>query len=265
MPARITPLDVKNYADNDVYECGKQIFENNLVKYRFQTDYGLKATVRDNGNNVVEMVVEDGQLFGRCTCAAGSRPCKHKVAMLLAWLAGPGSFISFSTLRKTIRDIDKNTLVELYVNLAEAMPELSSFFAHESAQQELHKIPRDVALALEIPAGEKVGSFEVIEACKILLVRARYLRHENKWEHARTLLFEILHCLLKLLVHNRLDQSLPEGYLADIADSYEETTLSDPDFDIHRQAIRAEYDMLISHPAAENEGVYLEQLVGRLK
>jgi len=265
MPARITPLDVKNYADNNVYGCGEQIFQNNLVKYRFQTDYGLKATVRDNGTNVVEMVVEDGQLFGRCTCAAGSRPCKHKVAMLLAWLADPVTFISFSTLRKTIRDIDKNTLVELYVNLAEAMPELSSFFAQETAQEELYKIPQDVSLALEFPADEKVGSSEVMEACKILLVRARYLRHENKWQHARTLLFEILHCLLKLLAHNRLDRSLPEEYLADIADSYEEIALSDPDFDIHWQEIQSEYDILIAHSAAEDKGVYLEQLAGRLK
>jgi len=74
MPTRITPLDVKSYTNAELYRLGAKIFENALVKHRFQTDYGLRASVRGKGNYHVKMIVENEQLFGRCSCAAGTTP-----------------------------------------------------------------------------------------------------------------------------------------------------------------------------------------------
>ena len=75
MPTRITPLDVRVFSGNDLYLKGEKIFENDMVKHRFQTHFGLQATVRSNGKYRVEMIVDGEQLFGRCTCHAGSTPC----------------------------------------------------------------------------------------------------------------------------------------------------------------------------------------------
>ncbi len=264
MPTRITPLDVKSYSNAELYRLGEKIFENELVKNRFQTDYGLRASVRGKGNYHVEMIVENEQLFGRCTCPAGTTPCEHKVAILLAWQNQPSSFTSYQDLRKAIREKDKSSLVEVLVNLSEIFPELSGFFLHDSSEDELKSIREDVADIFDFPHTEKINPLEVVEPCKILFVRARYLRHENKWRHARVLIFEVLNRILALIDRDQLIQPFQENFIMEIADDYEEIVLSDPDFEKNEKEIVQELKELIEHEAAEEHGVYLDQLKSNL-
>ena len=264
MPTRITPLDVKTYTNAELYRLGEKIFENDLVKHRFQTDYGLRASVRGTGNYHVEMIVENEQLFGRCSCPAGTTPCEHKVATLLAWQNEPSSFTSYQKLRKAIREKDKSTLVEVLVNLSEIFPELNGFFLHVSPEDELKSIREDVADIFDFPHTEKINPLEIIEPCKILFVRAKYLRHENKWQHARILMFEILNRILALIDQNQLEQPFQENFIMEISDDYEEIVMADPEFEKHALEIAGEVRELLQHETAEEQGVYLDQLKGRL-
>ena len=264
MPTTITPLDIRVFSGHELYRKGEQIFENDMVKHRFQTNFGLHATVRSNGKYRVEMIVDQEQLFGRCTCHAGSTPCEHQVATLLAWLNEPASFISYQTLRQSIRIKDKMTLVDILVNLIEVFPELSRFFVTTPSEDEFQAIREDVADIFDFPHAQKLDSNEIKEPCRILFVRAKLLRNEAKWEQARILLFEILIRMLALIDQQQLTKNFPEGFIADLADDYEEIVLADPDFDLHADAIKKEATDILAHDCADVEGVFLDQLKKRL-
>jgi hypothetical protein len=264
MPTRITPLDVRVFSGNDLYLKGEKIFENDMVKHRFQTHFGLQATVRSNGKYRVEMIVDGEQLFGRCTCHAGSTPCEHQVATLLAWLNEPQTFIGYQVLRQSIRVKDKTTLVDVLVNLTEVFPELSRFFVTSPAEDEFQAIREDVADIFDYPHAQKINPYEILEPCQILFVRTKLLRNENKWEQARVLLHEILLRMMSLVDQGQMAKPLPEGFIAELADDYEEMVLGDPEFDLHTADIAREVEEISSHASAEIEGVFLDQLKKRL-
>ena len=258
MPARITPIDVTSYASPDVLVLGEKIFENELVKHRFQTDYGLRATVRSKGVFQVEMIVDNEQLFGRCDCAAGSSPCEHKVATLLAWLNESNTFTDYQTLRKSIRNTEKNSLVEMLVNLIELFPELVHFFVQMEGQDELGYIRNKVADIFDFPHSEKTDPDQVAGPGKIMLVWSRYLRHENKWRQSRIVIFELLNRILSLIDQEQLAQPLPESFIAGIADEYIDVVLTDPDADAWADDLAREVPELLMHPASEEYGVILD-------
>jgi hypothetical protein len=260
MPHSITPLDVQSFTTKESYRKGERIFENNLVKNRFQTNVGLKATVRGEKNFHVEMIVDNEQLFGRCTCHVGNSPCEHQVATLLSWLNEPASFVSYQTLRKAIKLKDKNALVDILINLCEAFPDLSRLFSHAPGADELQMIQEDVADIFDFPHTEKIDPQEIIASFQILFIRAKILRSEGKWTHARSIYFEVLHRILALIDSRQISASFPEGMVADIADDYEELATSNPHFEDQKEAVTGEMDKLLHHDSAEIEGVYLDQL-----
>ena len=260
MPHSITPLDVQSFASKEIYLKGERIFENNLVKNRFQTNVGLKATVRGKRNFHVEMIVDNEQLFGRCTCHVGNSPCEHQVATLLSWLNEPSSFVSYQALRKAIKLKDKNALVDILINLCEAFPDLSRLFSLSPGVDELQLIQEDVADIFDFPHTEKIDPQDIIASFQILFIRAKILRGEGKWSHARSIWFEVLNRILALIDSNQLSTGFPEGMVVDIADDYEEIATSDPNFDDHKKIINVEMEQLLQHKAAEIEGVYLDQL-----
>ena len=260
MPTRITPLDVRAFAPHEIYIKGERIFESELVKHRFQTHFGLQATVRGNGIYQIEMIVDGEQLFGRCTCHAGSSPCEHQVATLLAWLNDPQTFISYQNLRKSIRVKDKTTLVDVLVNLTEVFPEISRFFIAFPDKDEFEIIREDVADIFDFPHSDKIDPDEITEPCKILFVRAKLLKSEKKWAQARYLLFEVLNRVLSLIDGQQLTKPFRENFVAELGDDYEEVALGDPDFDSHMGTIVGEIKEISAHESAELEGVYLDQL-----
>jgi len=260
MPHSLTPLDVQSFAPKETYYKGERIFENNLVKNRFQTNFGLKATVRGTKNYLVEMIIDNEQLFGRCTCHVGNSPCEHQVATLLSWLNEPASFVSYLTLRKAIKLKDKNALVDILINLCEAFPDLSRLFSHPPGSDELQMIQEDVADIFDFPHTEKIDPQDIIASFQILFIRAKILRSEGKWRLARSIYFEVLHRILALIDSRQLSAAFPEGMVTEIADDYEEIATSDPELMEHKETISAEVNELLHHDSAETEDVYLEQL-----
>lgn len=264
MPHRITPLDVQSFAAKEVYLKGERIFENNLVKNRFQTNLGLKATVRGEKNHHVEMIVDNEQLFGRCTCHAGNSPCEHQVATLLAWLNESPSFVSYQTLRKAIKLKDKNTLADILINLCEAFPDLSRLFVLSPGVEEVQVIREDVADIFDFPHTAKIDPQDILASFQILFIRAKILRSEGKWSEARIIYYEVLNRMLALIDSNQLSAPFPESTVTDIADDYEEVALSDPHFDEHRENMQNEVKELLQHDSSEPKGILLEQLQERL-
>lgn len=265
MPHRITPLEVQSFAAKEVYRKGERIFENNLVKNRFQMNIGLKATVRGEKNHHVEMIIDNEQLFGRCTCHVGNSPCEHQVAALLAWLNEPSSFVSYQTLRKAIKLKDKNALVDILINLCEAFPDLSRLFVTSPGVDEFEIIQEDVADIFDFPHTAKIDPQEILASFQILFIRARILRSEGKWTHARVIFYEALNRILSLIDSHQLSAPFPEGTITDIADDYEEVAISDPNFAADREAMRKEVEELVRHESAEAEGIVLDQLRERLE
>lgn len=265
MPHRITPLDVQSFASKEVYKKGERIFENNLVKNRFQTNLGLKATVRGEKNHHVEMIVDNEQLFGRCTCHAGNSSCEHQVATLLAWLNEASSFVSYQTLRKAIKLKDKNALVDILINLCEAFPDLSRLFVLSPGEDEVQVIREDVADIFDFPHTAKIDPQDIIASFQILFIRAKILRSEGKWSQARIIYYEVLNRMLALIDSNQLSAPLPESTVSDLVDDYEEVALSDPNFDEQKETVMLEVKELLQLESAELEGITLEQLVERLE
>jgi uncharacterized Zn finger protein len=264
MPSRITPLDVKAFAPFDLYRKGEQIFENDLVKHRFQTHFGLQATVRGKGNYKVEMIVDGEQVFGRCTCHVGSTPCEHQVAILLSWVNEPSTFTSYQTLRKAIRLKDKSTLIDVLINLIEAFPDISSFFLIPPGVDETEAVREDVANIFDLPHSEKIDPSEIIEPFQILFVRTKLLRNEGKYQIARIILFEFLNRTLALLDWQQTSASFQENFIAEIADDYEEIALADPEFEEDKNDIQKEVEEILEHESASTEGVFLDQLCEKL-
>ena len=264
MPTSITPLDVQTFASHEIYRKGEQIFEGQLVKHRFQTNYGLQATVRGRGSYRVEMIVDGDQLFGRCKCHEGSSPCEHMVAVLLAWVNEPATFISYQALRKSIREKDKNTLVDIMINLVEIWPELSQLFIAPPGVDEIKWIREDVADIFDFPHTLKLDPHEIIETCQILFVRTKLLRNEMKWQHARILLFEVLNRTLALVDNQQTIKPFPEVFVAELGDDYEEVALADPDFEEHQDEIIREVKELLSHDSTDVEGLFFDQLREKL-
>lgn len=260
MPSRITPLDVKAYASQEIYRKGEQIFEEGLVQNRFQTSYGLQATIRGKGNYRVEMIIDGEQLFGRCNCAMGSSHCEHQIAILLSWLNESKSFISYQQLRKAIREKDKNTLVDILLNLIEVFPELSQFFVRPVEMEEAKAVREDVANIFDFPHTQKIDPQKIVDACQILFVRAKILKNEGRWLLARLVFFEILNRTLSLVDSQQITGSFRENFIAELADDYEEITLLDPDFDVNEEKVKTEVKEILAHNSAELEGVFLDQL-----
>ncbi len=265
MPSRITPLDVTAYASPDIYRMGEQIFENGWVRHRFQTNYGLQATVRSKGIYRVEMVVDGEQLFGRCSCPLGSSHCEHQVALLLSWLNEPDTFVSYQDLRRAIRLKEKNTLVDILVNLVEVFPELSQFFITAGDKSEDEAIQEEVAGIFDFPQAQKIDPQQIIDACQLMFVRSKILRTDGHWDRARTVFFEILNRSLALI--DRLQTSKPfrENFIAEIADDYEDLALNHPDFSAKKETISQEVETILQHESAAAEGVFLDLLQQRLK
>lgn len=260
MPHRITPLDVQSFAGKEIYCKGERIFENNLVKNRFQTNFGLKAIVRGDKNHHTEMIVDHDQLFGRCTCHVGNTPCEHQVALLLAWLNEPESFVSYQTLRKAIKLQDKNALVDILINLCEAFPDLSRLFVTAPGSDELQVLEEDVADIFDFPLTEKIDPREITASFQILFIRAKILRSEGKYRQARAVYFKVLQRILALLDNKQLSAPFPENTLTDLADDYEEIALSDPNFNQQVGQLELEVNELTGHASAEHEQLYFEQL-----
>lgn len=264
MPSRITPLDVKAFAPHELYRKGEQIFENDLVKHRFQTHFGLQATVRSKGNCKVEMIVDGEQVFGRCSCHFGSAPCEHQVALLLAWVNEPSTFTSYQMLRKAIRLKDKSTLIDILINLIEVFPDISSFFLTPPGIDEVEAVKEDVANIFDLPHSEKIAPSEIVEPFQILFVRTKLLRNEGKYRLARIILFEFLNRTLALLDWQQTTAPFQENFIAEIADDYEEIALADPDFEADKQEIKKEVEEILEHESANAEGVFLDQLCEKL-
>lgn len=265
MAKRITPLDVQAYTTRDVFEKGERVFNDGLVKYRFQTNYGLHVTVRDKKRLRVEMIVSGEQIFGRCNCSSGNRACEHQVAALLAWIHEPATFINYDTLRKAIRRKDKTTLVDTLMNLTDVFPEISQFFVTLPGLDDLKAIRNEVGYVFDYPRSHKVLPADIIDPCQILFVHAHMFRNDGNWQSARILLFEILNRTLDLVDHRRIADPFPENFVTELSDEYEEVALNDPLFDENKDQILDEVSAILDHDSADIEGVYLEQLRERLE
>lgn len=264
MPHSITPLDVQTFTGKETYRKGERIYESNLVKNRFQTNLGLKATVRGNKNYHVEMIVDNEQLFGRCTCHVGNSPCEHQVALLLCWLNESPSFVSYQMLRKAIKLQDKNALADILINLCEAFPDLSRLFVSTPGMDEFQVIEEDVADIFDFPHSEKIDPHEVTASFQILFIRAKILRSEGKYAQARTIYYKVLHRILALLDSDQLSSPFPDNTIMDIADDYEEIALNDDRFNQYAEQVEKEVEELLGHDSAEAEGIFLEQLKEKL-
>jgi hypothetical protein len=265
MPSRITPLDVRSYAEADLYRMGEQVYERGQVRHRFQSPYGLQAIVKGKEKYRVEMVVEGDKLFGRCTCPAGTGHCEHQVAILLAWLQEPQSFISQQELRKAIRSQDKNTLVDMLIHLIEVFPELALFFIMPADTDELVVIREEAADIFDFPHSHKIKPQFIIDACQIMFARAKFLRNIGKWRDSRIIYFEIIHRTLALVDREQVSAPFRENFIAELADDYEEIALNDPNLNSYRDEVAAEVKEILDHESAEPEGVTLDDLRQKLK
>ncbi len=264
MPTRITPMDVKSYVDADLYRLGEQMYEGGMVRHRFQSSYGLQAVVKGKDKYRVDVIVEGEKLFGRCTCPNGSSHCEHQVALMLCWLAEPQTFISQQDMRKAIRNQDKNTLVDVLINLIEVFPELSQFFIVPPHAGEIAAIREEVADIFDFPHSHKIRPQHIIDACQILFARAKFLRSTGQWRSSRLIYFEIIHRTLALVDRNQTTSPFRENFIAELADDYEEIALNDPNLDAYSDEVKAEVDEILEHESAEAEGVTLDDLRKRL-
>jgi len=266
MPTRITPLDIQALSEPKEYARGMKFYETGRVKSRFRTDTGLMANVKADENCRVEVVVDGEQIFGRCTCAPDSRNmCRHQVAVALAFLEQPATFISHQKLYKAIKKTDKASLVELMFNLTIVFPEVASFFNIDVDEKEIDRLKNQIIDIFDLYLNGRWSIADITIPAKIILQRAKMLRSVGNWEESRIICYELLNKALAFDDKKHCAAGYPENFIPMLTDAYEGAAINDPDLEEKRNRVLAEVENLTEYESAEIEGVYMDQLIERLE
>ncbi|MDZ7371479.1 MAG: hypothetical protein ONB12_09935 [candidate division KSB1 bacterium] len=259
MPHSVTLPDIRAFVDSEIFARGETLYRLGGVRSRFQTAVGIKGVVLGEKKVSAEVVIDQKQMFGRCTCQIGSGPCEHQTALLIAWVNEPESFIQIDSLRKAVRAKDKETLAETLILLCEAFPELCSLFTDHSGVDEIAALQKEVDTVFAFPENMRLTYHDLIVPLQILTIRAKLFRAEGKYRQARTLYFHLLRHVFTLTRNQRLGEAFTEEMLIDLADAYEELSLADPHFAQETPALRRELAVLDAC-RPDSEMVWFEEL-----
>ncbi|MDZ7316016.1 MAG: hypothetical protein ONB24_07830 [candidate division KSB1 bacterium] len=259
MPHSVTLPDIRAFVDSEIFARGETLYRLGGVRSRFHTAVGIKGVVIGEKKASAEVVIDKGQMFGRCTCQIGSGPCEHQTALLIAWANEPESFVNIDSLRKAVRAKDKEMLAETLLLLCETFPELCSLFTDSKGADELAALQKEVDAVFTFPEQVNLSFRELNVPVQILTVRAKLLRIEGKYRQARAVYFHLLRHVFMLNRTRRLGEAFPEEILIDLADAYEELCLADPHFSQEAPAMRQELAALDAC-LPDSEMVWFEEL-----
>ena len=266
MPTRITPLDIQALSDPKEYSQGMKFYERGKVKSRFRSDTSLIATVKADENCRVEVMVDGEQIFGRCTCSPeSSNMCRHQVAVALAFLEKPTTFIPYEKLRKAIKKTDKSSLVEMILHITNVIPELASFFNIDLDDREIDRLKRQIADIFDLQLSGHWQITDITIPASLMLQRANMYRNAGYWEESRIICYELLENALAFDDKKHCAAGYPENFIPMLTDAYEGTAMNDPQLESKRQMVLTEINKLSEYESAEVEGVYMDQLIERLE
>ena len=114
---------VKEFFGEKTYSRGFKYFEDGYVVLGVKKGDKLFGRVIGSTADPYRVVVElrDDTIYSRCSCPVGEM-CKHGVALLLQWIKDEKSFIDADDLIDSLRNKDKDEIIELMVKLMEEDP-----------------------------------------------------------------------------------------------------------------------------------------------
>ena len=128
MMAEITESVLKSFSTFASFDRGQELYQSNAVFDTFRSGNLLTGKCEGSNTPFYQLTVqidEGGIQEALCNCPYDSGGyCKHIIALLLSFINEPEIFIETQYFEKTLKKMDKDTLVNLMIELMDEKPDV---------------------------------------------------------------------------------------------------------------------------------------------
>ena len=199
----------------------QEMVHNDQVHFRYRTSDRLEAAVQDQENWYPTVVsIADGTLESSCSCPQQEDGwCTCSLAVLIAWLENPDSFLDRSSLKEQLKQYSKSELIKIILEMADKIFETRELLKEESPDLDTLLESVDHIFADAVTAGSEDTS-ELEEKLRQAQDKADRLAQMGRLSEARATYFYLLDNLYGLeedlgksgLFSEELKQELFEEY-----------------------------------------------------
>jgi hypothetical protein len=173
------------------------LVENHQVKHGYRMPDRLRGVVLDKKPFRVEVKIQDDQLAYVCDCPQEEGElCPHVLALLRAWAAEPGKFLSQAELKDRLKKYSKRELLDIILDLADRVAEARVILKEED--QGLDDILESVDRIVEEVADDAQALAEAETKLRRAQARADRLAQSGRLAEARSIYFYLLDNILSL-------------------------------------------------------------------
>ena len=114
--------------------AAQDLVHNDQVHFRYRTPDRLEAAVQDKENWYPTVVtIVDGALESSCSCSQQENGwCPCSLAILVAWLENPDSFLDRSSLKEQLKQFSKSELIKIILEMSDKIFETRELLKEES-------------------------------------------------------------------------------------------------------------------------------------
>ena len=130
----ISAEKVRQLGPEERWLAAQDLVHNDQVHFRYRTPDRLEAAVQDKENwypTVVSIV--NGALESSCSCPTQEDGwCACSLAILVAWLENPDSFLDRSSLKEQLKQYSKSELIKIILEMSDKIFETRELLKEES-------------------------------------------------------------------------------------------------------------------------------------
>jgi hypothetical protein len=204
------------------WSAAQDIVRNDQVHFRYRTSDRLEAAVQDEENWYPTIVsIVDGGLQSSCSCPQQQEDgwCTCSLALLIAWLENPDSFLDRGALKEQLKQYSKSELIKIILELSDKVLETRELLKEESPDLDTLLESVDHIFADAATAGVE-DTTELEEKLRQAQDKADRLAQMGRLSEARATYFYLLDNLYGLeedlgksgLFSDELKQELFEEY-----------------------------------------------------
>ncbi len=114
--------------------AAQDLVHNDQVHFRYRTPDRLEAAVQDKENWYPTVVaIVDGALENSCSCPQQENGwCPCSLAILVAWVENPDSFLDRSSLKEQLKQFSKSELIKIILEMSDKIFETRELLKEES-------------------------------------------------------------------------------------------------------------------------------------
>jgi uncharacterized Zn finger protein len=225
----------------------EQLVNNNKVLYRYRVSDRLEAVVLDNDELIpVTVSIEDGKLQNTCACPQKEEYwCSYALAVLLAWINAPESFLSRTSLKERLKQYSRNELIKIILDLADRVLDVREILKQENPDLDdiLESIDQIIAEAV---AGGPKSIDQIEDKLRQAQAKADRLAQSGRLSEARAIYFYILDNIFGLEEDHGQVGVLSQDLKRELFEEYCQFIHEDRNLDY--QLVQQEIEQLESRP-----------------